>query len=150
MLDQTTQDIISEAVSKAGAVADLTGKSCKIVKFNDDKQLVFGWASVSTVGGEMIVDKQGDMIAPDTLEDAAYDFVLYHRKHGDMHERLGTGRLIESMMFTLEKQQALGIDLGMEGWWVGFKVDDAAVWKRIKAGDLPEFSIGGKATRVEA
>jgi broad specificity phosphatase PhoE/cation transport regulator ChaB len=118
-----------------------------IIKADADRQLVFGWASISSVGGEMVVDKQEDIIPEDELETAAYDFVLYHRQQGDMHDRMGVGRLVESMMFTKQKQDALGIDLGLVGWFVGFKVDDAGVWKRIKEGDLPEFSIGGKATR---
>lgn len=125
-------------------------QTCTVVKFDADKQLIFGWASISTEGGEDVIDKQGDIIPTAELENAAYDFVLYHRTQGDMHERMGVGRMVESMMFTVEKQQAMGIDLGMEGWWVGFKVDDPGVWKRIKEGVLPEFSIGGKATRVDA
>lgn len=119
----------------------------EIIKADEDKQLVFGWASVSSVGGELVVDKQDDIITEDELEQAAYEFVLYHRSMGDMHERMGVGRLVESMMFTKEKQDALGIDLGMVGWFTGFRVDDPGVWKRIKAGELPEFSIGGKAVR---
>lgn len=123
-------------------------KPFDIVKVDgDDKQQVFGWASISSIGGEDVVDKQDDIIPEDELERAAYDYVLYHRQQGDMHERMGVGRVIESMMFTKEKQGLLGIDLDLVGWWIGFKVDDPGVWKRIKAGDLPEFSIGGKATR---
>jgi broad specificity phosphatase PhoE len=127
-----------------------------VIKADEDQQLVFGWGSVCSdnnldmveVDGEkMLVDKQGDMIPEAEMERAAYEFVLYCRKQGDMHERMGVGRLIESMAFTKQKQDVLGIDLGMVGWFIGFKVDDPGVWKRIKAGDLPEFSIGGKAIR---
>lgn len=135
-------------VGKLGDDADwiLEGE---VIKADPDKQLVFGWASISSQDGEHIVDKQGDIIPEAELETAAYEFALYHRAHGDMHDRMGVGRMIESMMFTVEKQQALGIDLGLVGWWIGFRVDDADVWKRIKEGKLPEFSIGGKATREE-
>jgi broad specificity phosphatase PhoE len=118
-----------------------------VTKTDEDQQLVFGWASVSSIGGEDVVDKQGDIILEDELEKAAYDFVLYCRKQGDMHERVGVGRLVESIVFTKQKQDALNIDLGMVGWFVGFKVDDPGVWKKIKDGSLPEFSIGGKAVR---
>lgn len=121
-----------------------------VKKIDEDRQLVFGWASIWTIGGEYVVDKQDDIIPPDEGENAAYEFMLYHRSHGDMHERMGVGRCIESIALTKQKQEALGIDLGMEGWFVGFRVDDDDVWKRIKAGDLPEFSIGGKATREVA
>lgn len=125
-------------------------RAFEVKKIDEDQHLVFGWASIWTIDGEYVVDKQDDIIPPDEGERAAYDFVLYHRSQGDMHERQGVGRCIESMVFTKQKQDALGIDLGMEAWWVGFHVDEPSVWKRIKNGDLPEFSIGGKATREEA
>ena len=111
--------------------------------------MVFGWASVSTKDGKIVVDKQGDMILPEDLEKAAYDFVLYCRSQGDMHKAMQCGRLVESMMFTKEKQQIMGIDLGMEGWWTGFKVDDQALWQAHKRGERPEFSIGGKGRRID-
>ena len=120
----------------------------EIVKQDEDQHLVFGWASVSTVNGQLVVDKQDDMILPEDLEKAAYEFVLYSRSHGDMHERHGVGRMVESMMFTKQKQDLLGIDLGMEGWWTGFFVDDGETWRLIKAGSYPEFSIGGRGRRV--
>jgi hypothetical protein len=118
-------------------------------KADPDRQQIFGWASVVEQGGRAIIDKQGDIIPVEELENAAYDFVLYSRQHGEMHERIGTGELIESMVFTVEKQAALGIDLGQVGWWVGFHVADPATWAAHKTGDLPEFSIGGEAEPEE-
>ena len=122
----------------------------KIAKADPDQQLIFGWASVSEEGGRLLVDKQGDSILPEDLEKAAYDFVLHARQHGEMHKIIGTGKLVESMMFTTEKQAALGISIGKVGWWVGFKVSDPDTWAAHKAGHLPEFSIGGSGRRVEA
>jgi hypothetical protein len=113
-----------------------------------DQHLVFGFASMAEMDGKLIVDKQDDMIEPEELEKAAYDYVRYCRELGDMHERIGVGTLVESMVFTKQKQDLLGIDLGVQGWWVGFRVTDEDVWKKIKAGDLPEFSIGGRALRI--
>ncbi len=118
----------------------------KIEKVDQDKQQLFGWASVVTKGGRAIIDKQGDIIPVDELENAAHDFVLSSRKQGDMHSRTdGVGRLIESMVFSAEKQKALGIDLGLEGWWVGFQCDCKELWKDIRTGRKLEFSIGGAA-----
>lgn len=122
----------------------------KIAKADADQHLIFGWASVVEKGGQLIIDKQGDYILPADLEDAAYDFVLHSRDHGHMHVAKGTGRLVESMVFTTEKQAALGINLGKVGWWCGFKVDDPEVWAAHKRGELPEFSIGGTGKREEA
>ena len=122
----------------------------KVTKADPEQQLIFGWASVVEENGRLIIDKQGDAILPADLEKAAYDFVLYARQHGEMHKQIGTGRLVESVVFTTEKQVALGISLGKVGWWVGFKVDDQDTWAAHKRGELPEFSIGGSGRRVEA
>lgn len=118
-------------------------------KTDEDQQLVFGWASVCSMDGWDGFDKQEDRIPEHELEKAGYEFSLYCRSMGHMHEQMGVGRLIESMVFTKQKQDLLGIDLGLVGLWVGFKVDDPVVWKSIKSGNLQEFSIGGKAKREE-
>jgi putative serine protease XkdF len=120
-----------------------------IRKADPDQQLVFGWASVIEKGGVIVTDKQGDQIPTSAMEPAAYDFVLNSRDHGDMHEATGRGRLVESFMATHEKQAALGIDLGMVGWWTGFHVECPELWKAYRAGLRPEFSIGGSAVSRE-
>lgn len=122
----------------------------EIAKSDPDQQLIFGWASVSEEAGQAVVDKQGDIIPSAELESAAYDFVLNSRNQGDMHTRTGVGRMVESMMFSKQKQDALGIDLGKVGWWTGFKVDCPELWTDIKAGRRPEFSIGGMAVSEKA
>jgi hypothetical protein len=81
-----------------------------ITKSDDDKMLAFGWANVSlTVDGETIEDYQGDIIEPEELENAAYNFVELYREGGEMHERGGAAVLIESVVFTEEKRKAIGI-----------------------------------------
>jgi hypothetical protein len=120
-----------------------------IKKTDADQRLVFGWASVAERNGQIITDKQGDQIEPDELERAAYDYVLNARDHGNMHEKTGVGRLVESMVFTREKQALIGIDLDCTAWWVGFFVHHDATWEAIKAGKLGEFSIGGVAVSSE-
>lgn len=132
----------SNALKSAGAVWSIP---LEIAKADPDRQMIFGWASVVTKNGKPIIDKQGDQIPVDELEKAAYDYVLESRDQGDMHRRTGVGKLIESMVFTAEKQAALGIDLGQVGWFVGFKVTDADLWAAHKRGERPEFSIGGVA-----
>ena len=124
----------------------------KITKSDDDKMLAFGWASVSMrVDGELIEDWQKDIIEPEELENAAYDFVLLYREGGEMHERGGAAVLIESVVFTEEKMKAMGIPEGTLpiGWWIGFKVLDEDVWEKVKDGTYPMFSIEGEAERVE-
>jgi hypothetical protein len=131
--------------SKAGFSIPLA-----IAKVDEDQHLIFGWASVVEKDGELVVDKQNDIILPADLETAVYDYVLecsVGKSLGNMHGSVGHGRLVESMVFTREKQAALGIDLGRVGWWVGYKVDDPQLWASLKRGERPEFSIGGYGMR---
>lgn len=121
-----------------------------ISKIDAAKQQVFGWASVVEEGGKPVVDSQGDVITVDELEKAAYSFNVRKGIAGDNHERIGVGRLIESMVFTVEKQQALGIDLGKVGWWVGFHIQDPDTWAKVASGEYVDFSIGGSGRRVPA
>ena len=124
----------------------------KIMKSDDDKMLAFGWANVSMrVDGELIEDWQGDIIEPEELENAAYEYVRLYGDGGEMHKRGGVAILIESVVFTEEKMQAMGIPAGTLpiGWWIGFKVTDEDVWKKVKDGTYPMFSIEGEAERVE-
>lgn len=125
----------------------------RISKIAPEQQMVFGWASVSSVNGVEVIDKQDDIVPILELEKAAYEFVLYSREQGDMHAKRNVGRLVESVVFTPEKT-ALGLVAKDEsgapimGWWTGFQISDPSVWKAHKEGRRPEFSIGGRATPV--
>ena len=124
----------------------------KIAKSDDAKHLAFGWANVAIrADGEEIEDWQEDIIEPEELENAAYQYVLLYREGGEMHERGGAAVLVESVVFTEEKIQAMGIPAGTLpiGWWIGFKVTDEDVWEKVKDGTYPMFSIEGEAERVE-
>lgn len=123
----------------------------KITKSDDEKMLAFGWANVSIrTDGEVIEDFQNDIVEPEELESAAYNFVELYREGGEMHERGGAAVLIESVVFTKEKVAAMGIPEGTVpvGWWIGFKVLDADVWERVKDGTYSMFSIEGDAERI--
>jgi len=138
--------------------------SADIIKLDKERHLVFGWFSICEIGGRPITDTQGDIISDITLEDAAYDFVLVARKGGEMHETnddgsvRGVGRLIESVVFTKEKQQAMlkslqdqGIhavlDLDCVAWWGGMKIDSDETWAKVKTGHLRAWSLGGRGKR---
>lgn len=121
-----------------------------IAKLDQDRQIVFGWANVCVrCSGETVIDSHSDMIAPEDLETAAYDFVLDFGETGEDHEGMAKGRLIESFFVTPEKLKAMGLQKSAlpQGWWVGFKVDDPAAWRRVKKGDHRMFSIQGVARR---
>lgn len=120
-----------------------------IEKIDEDLRQIFGWASVASVDGKPVIDYQGDIIGEDDLEKMAYDFVLESRLGDEMHKSTPVATLIESMVFTAEKQKALGVDLKKVGWFVGFQIHDDAAWKAVKDGTYKAFSIGGRAKREE-
>lgn len=145
----------SDIIEKAGRGArnpPVRKSGFTIMKSDDEKMLAFGWASVSMrINGELIEDWQEDILEPEELENAAYHFVELYREGGEMHERGGSAVLIESVVFTDEKMQAIGIPAGTlpVGWWIGFKVTDRDVWEKVKDGTYSMFSIEGEAEREE-
>lgn len=125
----------------------------QIVKLDEEKQLVFGWASViKDTSNRILLDRQNDFIdSEEELEKAAYEYVLKSRDGGEMHIRKGVSTMIESVVLSEEKQKALGIPLGIVpiGWWVGFKVNDKRVWSEVKKGGYVGFSVHGTGRRNE-
>jgi hypothetical protein len=142
-------------------------------KFDDDKHLAFGWASVVTQGGHPVVDKQGDYINIEDIEKAAYAYVEKSRVGGDTHRRVATAahwdphpqgpnsmalhkadgpdkvsEMVESMVFTDDKVEKMGLpDDFPRGWWVGFKIKDEDTWSEVRKGNRTGFSIHGKGIR---
>ena len=131
------------------AETDSFSFTCEIEKALDDQQLVYGWASVVEENGVPVVDYHGDMIDVADLVKAAHGFITDHRVSKVMHDGEPVGKFVESMVFTKEVQKALGIDLKKVGWFVGLQVESKAIWKMVKDGTLPMFSIGGRAKRVD-
>jgi len=123
----------------------------KIIK-SDEQGRVFGWANVAfTADGQQVEDLQKDLIDEADLEEAAYKFMAEFQTAGEMHQRMGVAKVIESCVFTKEKQAAMGIPEGTlpVGWWLGLEVTDDAVKKAVQDRKLTAFSIGGKARREE-
>lgn len=155
--DKTTAAYWSCRMWESGeTVSELTkGDEMSDVQFNaeihkadDDKRLVYAWASVVTKGGEPVADLQGDIISIGELEKAAHGFMLNSREAGEMHIRTtGIGKIVESVVLSKQLQDALGIDLGQEGWFVVMKIHDDEVWDRVKKGELSMLSIGGSGVR---
>jgi hypothetical protein len=121
-----------------------------VLKVDDDQRTVWGWASVATQGGQSVVDRQGDIITEADLMKAAHEFMLSARAAKAMHEGPQIGDVVESMVITKERASVLGInDVTKTGWLIAMKVNDDAVWKRVKSGELTAFSIGGRGKRRE-
>jgi hypothetical protein len=85
--------------------------------------------------------------------------VIESREGDAMHDQKPVSTLVESFVVTPEKLDLLLKAMGHAdgapkdfkgvGAWVGYKVHDAAVWKRVKDGELRAFSIEGTADRQE-
>lgn len=128
-------------------------KEFNILKSDPEKRLVFGWASVAIgTDGKQLEDLQGDMIDPEDLEEAAYNYVLDFRDTGEEHipTKRMKGKLVESCVLTEEKQRAMGIPAGSVpvGWWIGFKIFDDNAWELVKNGTYRMFSVEGVAERL--
>lgn len=154
-----TFDEILESINQPATEEETINKTEEpqqfhIMKTDDEKRLIFGWASVAIkTDGEQVVDLQKDIIDPDDLEEAVYAYVLNFRDGGEEHipNLRKKARMIESCMFTKEKMKAMGIPEGIvpEGWWIGFYVDDDDAWEKVKNGTYQMFSVEGQGVREE-
>lgn len=121
----------------------------EVTKMDDEKRIVYGYASVISKNGEPIVDRQGDIITAEELEKAASEFMLNSRVGKTMHFGEPTTTIIHSFPMTDEIKKAYQIESPYEAWLIAVKVHDDATWDMVKKGELKDFSIGGVATRRE-
>jgi len=119
----------------------------KFTKVDEEQRIVWGWASVVTVKGIAVIDTQNDLISPREMEKMANAFMLDVRTAKAMHEGDSVGEVIHSLPLTDEVAKALGISSEQEGWIIGMKIHDDAVWEQVKSGEFSGFSIGGRSDR---
>src|SRR5512139_52273 len=122
-----------------------------IAKTDAPRRHVYGWLSkVIECDGTPVVDRQGDIIPVDELEDAAKAFALDSRAADVLHDGSPVGRVFESYVSTPEKRLAQGYqsDDQSVGWWIGMEVPPD-VFARVQSGELGAFSIGGQAVSEE-
>jgi hypothetical protein len=130
-------------------------KTCEVLKADEDQRLVYGWAWVNTKDGELLFDSEDQAIETPELQKAAHQFMSEVRKAGSVHmrdpetgEKVQSGEIVESMVFSSDLQKALGIDLGKTGWFIVSKVTDDEQWRKVKKMEHISFSIGGRAETV--
>jgi hypothetical protein len=121
----------------------------QIIKLDEEQRIVWGWASVTSLNGEPIVDRQGDVIEPRVLEKAATEFMLGARNGLTMHKGTPTTTIVHSMLFTDDVKKAFGIESPYEGWLIAVKVHCEDTWNAVKQGQFKGFSIGGRAIRED-
>jgi hypothetical protein len=107
-----------------------------------DQRIVYGWASVATERGTPVIDREGDVMELSVLQKGVHAF-MQSRALGVMHNDVGLGEVVDSIVLTADVQKALGVDLRREGWFVGVHVTDDATWARVQSGELRAFSLGG-------
>lgn len=140
-----TEEVPVDDACKVDVLFDIT-------KSKEDEGLVSGWANVArNADGSLPLDWQDDIIRPEVLEKAAINFMLEYRASGEMHKGSEQGTVVESIVFTKEKQQAIGIPEGTipEGWFITVKIHNPEVFEKVKKGQYKMFSIQGNAKRVK-
>ena len=145
----TDEDLLTRAVMAImrAIMEQSVEKRVTILKADDEQRIVWGWASVATVKGMSVLDHQGDMMTPDEMVKMANRFMESARAAKAMHAGDQIGEVIHSLPLTAELAKALGIEADREGWIIGMKIRDDAMWQSVKSGDFGAFSIGGRAKR---
>jgi hypothetical protein len=128
---------------------ELTEDDFKVIKIDEEHRILYGWGSVTTFKGELVVDRQGDAIETETMHKAVNEFMKGVRVGKLMHNGEKVGQIVHSFPITKEICAALGIQSDMEGWITGYYVEKDDVWDDVKSGKYAEFSIGGSAMREE-
>ncbi len=116
-------------------------KSHGVTKKDSKLGIYFGFAAISKKGGEEYFDRQGDHITEDALVKAAADFVETGAVSKVMHQGDADGTIPFVMPITSEMLDYLK-SADSTGLLIGMK-PSAATAKRMDAGELPSFSIGG-------
>lgn len=154
-LREDAADPETEAANIAKAQAELDAlvtsyahrEPALIMKAVPSRKMIYGWASVVTKDGESVEDLQGDVLEIDNLRTTVHKF-MGDRAGDAMHDRNQVGEIVDSFVMDDEVAAAFGVSFGREGWMVGYRVDDANVWKRVQSGELKAFSIDALGERT--
>jgi len=136
--------------------ADTAAQHAQVIKVDDSLGLIFGWAIVSTVGGEAYFDKQDDHITEDAMLKASADFMEgEERTAGEMHFKDSDGsvekrgKVVFAWPLTEEIAKAFDIECSKTGLMVAVKPDDEEILDKFRDGTYSGFSIGGVAVDSE-
>ncbi len=111
-----------------------------------DQQVLKGSPAQRIVMGEVLVpgvpDAEGDVVSPETVKQAAYQFLIYYRTVGRQHQEFeDVGEVVES--FIARPQDP---DFTPGAWVIAVQCSEET-WKRVCSGELRGFSIGGVGRR---
>lgn len=154
-------DCEGRAIRIANAAVERVGKAltpatttvmmkAAIAKTDDVQRRIWGWVNVTKRrNGQVVVDLQGDVIDIYDLADAWYPYVRESGQLNFMHVGKTRGYLIEAMVFTPEKIEALGLapDALPLGVWAGYEIPDPDDYALLKRLGYFMYSIEGEGER---
>lgn len=127
---------------------DFTKRDGQFFKVDDEHGIAFGWAIVSTIGGEPYFDTQGDHIPMNAVYKAAERFMQNSRAGDEQHDERRAGDVVFCMPVDTSLAKSLfNADTDQEGLVIGFKPYDKKLLGKIKRGERRGFSIGGTLAR---
>ncbi len=96
-----------------------------------------------------VVDAQGDILSKKVIESAAHKFLGVfnaNTKLGIQHKSFNSKQLTLLESFIAPMEFVLGTKTVKAGSWImKVRVEDLALWKKVKDGQITGFSIGGIA-----
>jgi len=131
------------------ADSDLKVKRLVFKEEFNERQIAFAPALVPGV-----IDKQGDIIDPITIEETAWKFLEEFREVDTDHNlKLGQGIVVESWVSKVEEEYDRPdgkSETYPEGtWMLGIKVPEKELWEKMKRGEYEGFSIFGEGDGIE-
>lgn len=123
---------------------DANAKPFRVLKTDEERRMVYG-----IVYAPDVVDSQGDFADRFEIERAAHGFLKANRSaqvdanHG--FEALPGAYVAESWIVRAADPEFA--DWLPHAWAVGIKIEDAALWSAVKAGEYSGLSLAGAAER---
>lgn len=118
-----------------------------IAKVDKERRLIYG-----VVLEPDEVDAHNDTIDKEVIESSAHEFLAKFNREtelGVMHKMFGNIGVELAESYISPGDMTMGAKPVKQGSWVMVvKVVDDAIWKKVKAGEITGFSIGGLATVV--
>jgi 2'-5' RNA ligase len=110
-----------------------------------DEQIVYG-----VVLQPGVKDSQGDIVSAAEIEKAAHRWLEESRKHDVQHDETVAPIVpVESFIAPAELEVA-GKPVLKGSWVMAARINDPAIWDRVKKGEITGYSIGGSAIRSES
>jgi hypothetical protein len=123
-------------------------RECVFTKTDREHGIAYGWAIVSSIGGEPYYDLHGDHIPRDACIAAAARFMEKSRVSDDQHDEVAQGFVPFCMpVYKGITDSLLDVDIGQEGLIIGAKCSSETLDK-IDAGERRGYSIGGSLSEA--